>query len=95
VDFSPRVDPRLVAAVRMMDVERMSVAEIWRSTGLAASRLGLCRPGYHSVLRIALDERQRRAARREAIVQALDELWAYTGTDYEALVRRLAETRRA
>ena len=58
-------------------------------------QLGLARPGYHSILRLVLEERRRRAERREAILQAVDELWSCTGTDYEPLVRRLVETRRA
>jgi hypothetical protein len=46
------------------------------------------------VLSIVLEERERRAARREAIAGAVDELWSYTGTDYETFARRLAGTRR-
>jgi hypothetical protein len=77
-----------------MDVERLSIAEVWREAGSLSVRLGVSRPGYHSILRLVLEERGRRAERREAILQAVDELWSYTGTDYETLVRRLVETRR-
>jgi hypothetical protein len=84
----------VVEAVRRMDVERLSIADVWREAGRLSVRLGTARPGYHSVLRLVLEERGRRAERREAISQALDELWFYTGTDYETLVRRLVETRR-
>jgi hypothetical protein len=94
VRFSARLDTRLVDVVRTADVERSSIADIWRVAGETADRLGLCRPGYHSVLRLVRDERERRAARRAAIVEAIDELWSHTGTDYETLVRRLAKTRR-
>ena len=76
-----------------MDVEHLSIAEAWRAAGDVAVKLGVPRPGYHSVLRIVLDERDRRACRREAIVEALDEAWSLTGTDYEKLVTRLARTR--
>jgi hypothetical protein len=93
--FSPRLDPAVVEAVRRMDVEHRSVADMWREAGGMAVRLGLARPGYHSILGLVLEERRRRAERREAILQAVDELWSYTGTDYETLVRRLVDTRRS
>ena len=92
--FSPRLDHRLVETVQAMDVERLSIAAVWRLAGATAAELGLCRPGYHSVLRITLEERERRAARREAISDAVSELWSYTGTDYETVVRRLVSARR-
>ncbi len=92
--FSPRLDRRLVEAVLEADVERLSIAEIWRLVGERAEGLALCRPGYHSVRQLVVHERERRAERRAAIVDALEELWSYTGTDYETLARRLAETRR-
>jgi hypothetical protein len=94
MDFSPRLDRRLADAVCRADVERASVADVWRSVGETAGRLGLCRPGYHSVRRLVLEERERRAARREAIADAVGELWSYTGTDYEALATRLARSAR-
>ena len=92
--FSPTLEDPLVDAVRRADVERLSIADVWRLAGETALQLGLCRPGYHSVLRIVLDERERRATRREAIAAAVDEVWAHHGTGYETLARRLAETRR-
>lgn len=91
---SPGLDRRLVHVVLRADVERMSIADTWRLVGETAERLSLCRPGYHSVRRLVLRERERRAARRAAIADAVDELWSHTGTDYETLARRLAETRR-
>lgn len=92
--FSPRLDRRLVEVVFEADVERLSIAETWRLVGERAERLALCRPGYHSVRQLVLRERERRAERRDAIVDAVEELWSYTGTDYETLARRLAATRR-
>ncbi len=92
--FSPRLDRRLVEAVLEADVERLSIADTWRLVGERAERLALCRPGYHSVRQLVVQERERRAERRAAIVDALEELWSYTGTDYATLARRLAETRR-
>ena len=92
--FSPRLDPLVVATVRRMDVDRVSIAEAWRAAGDLASQLGVARPGYHSVLKIVLAERNRRAQQREAIVEAVDEMWSHTGMDYEKLVGRLAEAKR-
>lgn len=86
--------PRLVNAVCRMDVEDLSIAEVWRRSGEIAGQLGLYRPGYHAVLTIVLAERERRAARREALTTAADELWASKGVDYGSLGRRLAATRR-
>ena len=77
-----------------MDVEGMSIADVWRAAGSLAVEAGLDRPGYHSILHIVLDERRRRVERRDAIVAAIDEAWSTTGTDYEKLVVRLAATRR-
>jgi hypothetical protein len=94
MEFAPRLDRRLVEAVQHADVERLSIADVWRLVGVEAGRLGLCRPGYHAILRLVLVERERRAARREAIAEAVDELWALTGTDVPKLVRGLDATRR-
>lgn len=91
--FSPRLDAVLVEIVRRADVERMSIAEVWRQASDAAERLGMCRPGYHSILAIVVEERRRREQRRKALADAAGELWAYTGVDYATLARRLSETR--
>ena len=91
--FSPRLDPIVVWAVRRMDVEGMSIADIWRAAGSRAVASGLARPGYHSILRLVLDERRRRIERRNAIADAVDEAWTPTGIDYEKLLARLAATR--
>jgi hypothetical protein len=94
VEFAPRVDHRLVEVVQHADVERSSIADVWRLVGAEAEHLGVSRPGYHSILRLVLAERERRAARREAIAEAVGELWAFTGTDVEKLVGRLRTTQR-
>jgi hypothetical protein len=77
-----------------MDVDRRSIADMWREAGDLANGHGAIRPSYHSILKLVLEERRRRALRREALTQAVGELWAYRGIDYAALARRLAETRR-
>ena len=92
--FSSRLDPSLVAAVQRMDVERLSVADVWRQAGLLAVECGLPRPGYHSIRRLVHEERHRRVERRDAIAQALDEAWSFTGANSGTLLRRLDETRR-
>ncbi len=93
--FSPRLDPVVVEAVRRMDVDHRSVADMWREAGGIAVRFGLVRPGYHSILGLVLEERRRRSECREAVLQAMDEVWSYTGVDYETLARRIVETRRS
>ena len=92
--FAPRLDPAVVESVRRMDVDRRSIADMWREAADIANSRGAIRPSYHSILRVVLEERRRRADRREAVTQAIDELWAYRGVDYGALARRLTETRR-
>ena len=86
---------RLVEHVLRADVERRSIAEIWRSTRVEAGRLGLSPPGYHSVLHLVRAERQRRAARRDFLLDLLGEAWAYPGPDVLDLARRAAATRRS
>ncbi len=76
-----------------MAVEHMSGADAWRLAGDEAERLGLSRPGYHSILALVLVERERRRVRREALLDAVDELWAYTGPDLLKLIDRLDTTR--
>ncbi len=49
-----------------MDVDHLSIAEIWRQASIVAGEHGLYRPGYHAVLAIVRDERSRRALRRDA-----------------------------
>lgn len=94
VRFAPRLDAAVVDSVRRADVDRRSIADMWREAGDLANSRGAIRPSYHSILKIVLEERRRRADRRQAVTQAIDELWAYRGIDYGALARRLAETRR-
>ena len=94
VRFAPRLDSAVVESVRRMDVDRHSVADIWREAADIANSRGAIRPSYHSILNIVLEERRRRAERREAVTQAIDQRRAYRGVDYGALARRLAETRR-
>lgn len=57
---APRYDPRLLAAARTLDDERLSIAETCRRVGDEADRLGLTRPSYVHLRRIVRAERDRR-----------------------------------
>lgn len=93
MNFSPRVHWLLVQAAERADVDRLAISDVWRLVGVEADRLGLTRPSYHSVRRIVREERERRRARRDALREAVDELWGYTGVDYLKLGRALSDTR--
>jgi hypothetical protein len=71
--FSPRVHPFLIEHIRDIDDGRQTVAEIWRDVGREAGRVGLVSPGYHTVRNVVCAERERRAARNEALLIALTE----------------------
>jgi hypothetical protein len=94
VQFSPRVHERLVEHVAHADVDRLSIAEVWRSTRAHAWRCGLAPPGYHTVRVLVQAERERRAALRSVVVDAIDELWAYPGPGVTRLVDQARATRR-
>jgi hypothetical protein len=94
VRFSPRVHDLLVEHARRERVDRMSVAEVWRSVREEAWRLGLTPPSYHAVLPIVNAERARRAARRQLALEAVDQLWRYPGPDVVELSQRAAALRR-
>jgi hypothetical protein len=92
--FSPRLHSVLVDHVQHIDVDRMSIAEAWRSTCCEAERLELTRPGYHAVRLVVCVERERRAARRQVLLEVLSEPWRYPGPDVLGLAERVAATRR-
>lgn len=71
--FSPRVHPFLIEQIWTLDDGRCTVAEIWRGVGREAWRVGLAGPCYHSVRAVVGAERERRAARNEALLIALEE----------------------
>ena len=71
--FSPRLHPFLIEHIWTLDDGRRTAAEIWRSVGREAERVGLAGPGYHSVRTVVRVERERRAARNEALLIALTE----------------------
>jgi hypothetical protein len=56
-------DPRVAVLVCALDRDEVAIAETWRRVGEASERLGLRRPSYQHVRRLALIERRRRAVR--------------------------------
>jgi hypothetical protein len=58
---SPRIDPRLVAALSRLDRDRQPVAELHRKLGDVAQHLGLAQPSYESVRLLVRDLRKDRA----------------------------------
>ena len=69
-------EPRLHALVVALDRGDVSIAATWRAVGEAAWELGLPRPGYHTVRKLVLSERRRRAARTATRAAALDAVLA-------------------
>lgn len=59
-------DRRIADLVRALDREDAPLAATWRAVGDGAERLGLRRPSYAHVRRLALAERRRRELRRAA-----------------------------
>jgi hypothetical protein len=65
--------PFLIEHIWALDDGRRTAAEIWREVGQEAERVGLAGPGYHSVRTVMRAERERRAARNEALLIAVSE----------------------
>lgn len=59
-------DRRIADLVRALDRDDAPVAATWRAVGDGAERLGLRRPSYGHVRRLALADRRRRELRRAA-----------------------------
>jgi hypothetical protein len=57
---APRLDSRLIAATGRIDKSSTSIAETYRRVALVAENLGLPRPSYESIRRIAHLIRARR-----------------------------------
>ena len=65
---APRIDRRLVAALRRLDDPSLPIAETVRRAGVMADELGLTRPSYEQIRVLVHAERrqaQTRRARRE------------------------------
>jgi hypothetical protein len=57
---APRLDSRLVAATGRIDKSTTSIAETYRRVAAVAERLGLARPSYESIRRVAHEIRARK-----------------------------------
>lgn len=71
MEFSPAIDPRLVASVSRM-VDLGSSAEVWRGMRRRARRLRTTTPCYESARRLVVAERERRARLIAALATALE-----------------------
>jgi hypothetical protein len=56
---APRLDSRLVAATARIDKSTESIAETYRQVAALAEHLGLPRPSYESIRRVAHEIRAR------------------------------------
>jgi hypothetical protein len=71
MEFSPAIDPRLIARIwRTADLR--SSAEVWRGLRRPARRLGLTTPCYESVRKRVVTERERRARLVAALTTLLE-----------------------
>lgn len=94
--FAPRLDPRVLAAVRRLDDRLVPIAETCRRVGEAAAELGLARPSYAHLRRVILVEREHADARRELAEEIASPLALGRLPDaYRLEQRHLARRRRA
>ena len=59
MDFAPRISPRLRARIEQLADTSSSAAEITRAVGELAGRLGLPRPSYEQVRKLAREHQAR------------------------------------
>ena len=91
-------DGRVAALVLALDRDEVPFAATWREVGAAAERLGLPRPSYGHVRRLALVLRRRRALRDAAWAAVRDAGTALAGgrvPDAPALLLDLRELKLA
>ena len=72
VQAAPRYADPLVLAIYRLDDGKMSFAELGRRVGREAETLGLRRPSYVHVRRLAHAERERLAERRRLLTRAAE-----------------------
>ena len=72
---APRLDRRLIAALRELDDESQPIAETCRRAGALAQHLGLARPSYEQIRVLVHAERRRAAERLAAHELAQDVYW--------------------
>jgi hypothetical protein len=88
---APRYDPRLIAAARKLDDDRLPIAETCRRVGDAADRLGLTRPSYVHLRRIVKAERERRAELRALAADVVGDFAGGRVPRLEVVVERARE----
>jgi hypothetical protein len=64
--LSPRISPKLLAAIARLDDESLPIAETWRRVGRRADRLGFPRPSYDRIRVLVHRLRLRRRGREPA-----------------------------
>lgn len=90
--------PFILERIWAVDDGRRTVADIWRDVGREAASADLTRPSYHSVRTVVRAERERREARNEALLIALEEAtsWVPDGLrviDHVAAAAKLSRRR--
>jgi hypothetical protein len=83
VNFSPRIDPRILHALAALDDPGEPIAECRRRLGRLAGELGLPRPSYERVRQLV--HIHRRSERRPGHVEALLDLAFYTNPPEDVL----------
>ena len=94
VASAPRYADALVEAIHRLDDGRLPLAELARRVGREAEALGLVRPSYVHVRRLAQAERERRRAQRELLSDAVTVFAAGRVPDLVRLAVDLGETAR-
>ncbi|MGH3071860.1 MAG: hypothetical protein ACRDNB_06270 [Gaiellaceae bacterium] len=87
-------DPRVAVLVAELDEEDAPMAETWRQVARAAERLGMRRPSYQHVRRLARIERRRRrlqAAGRQVLGRAATTMAAGRVPSAVLVLERLRE----
>jgi len=70
------IHPEFVQALRILDAVGMPYAEAWRRLAPVAARLGVTRPSYSVVRRLAIAERARKERRADDLDLLLTDLLA-------------------
>ena len=73
--FHPPVHTEFVLALRILDAFGMPYAEAWRLLRPVAARLGIPRPSYSTVRRIAIADRKRKKENVELLDVLLADLF--------------------
>jgi hypothetical protein len=75
VAFYPPVHPEYARALRILDAFDMPYADAWRMLRPVAVRLGIPRPSYSTVRRLAIAERERKRRHADDLDLLLTDLF--------------------